>query len=270
MKVLFCGDVVGKAGRRIVFDVLPKLREKLGLDMTIVNGENAAHGFGLSPKIYEEFLRNGTDVVTLGNHAFDKPEIFTVLEKKTSLVRPLNFPENTIGQGWYIHTTQSGLRVAVVQLIGRVYMKPVDDPFTAIDGWFEKYKQGIDYDILFVDFHADATAEKNAMGHYLDGRAAVVVGTHTHIPTADYRILPNGTAFMTDVGMCGDYDSVIGMKKDGALARFFAVDRRGKLEPAETNGTFCAVCVEIDDETGKAVKIFPVRLGSALENTHEI
>ncbi len=270
MKILFCGDVVGKAGRRIVFDVVPKLREQLQLDMVIVNGENAAHGFGLSPKIFEEFLRNGTDVVTLGNHAFDKAEIFTVLEKKQNLIRPLNYPENTIGQGWYIHTTASGVRVAVVQLIGRVYMKPVDDPFAGIQNWMDTYQKGIDYDILFVDFHADATAEKNAMGNFLDGRASAVVGTHTHIPTADYRIMPNGTAYMTDVGMCGDYDSVIGMKTEGALARFFAADKRGKLDPAEVKGTFCGVCIEIDEETGKAVKIFPVRLGPALENTHEI
>ncbi len=270
MKILFCGDVVGKAGRRIVFDVVPKLRERLELDMIIVNGENAAHGFGLTPKIFDEFMRNGVDVVTLGNHAFDKADIFEVLGKNQNLVRPLNYPENTIGKGWYIHTTAAGVRVAVMQLIGRVYMKPVDDPFTAVQDWLATHKKGIDYDILFVDFHAEATAEKNAMGHYLDGQASLVVGTHTHIPTADYRILPGGTGYMTDVGMCGDYDSVIGMKKEGALARFFAADKRGKLEPAETEGSFCAVCAEIDEETGHAVKIFPVRLGSALENTHQI
>ncbi len=270
MKILFCGDVVGKTGRRIVSEVLPKIREQLEIDMVILNGENAAHGFGLTPKIFDEFMRNGVDVVTLGNHAFDKADIFSVLEKKQNLIRPLNYPENTIGEGWYIHTTQAGVRVAVVQLIGRVYMKPVDDPFTLINNWLETHQKKVDFDILFVDFHAEATAEKNAMGHYLDGRASMVVGTHTHIPTADYRILPNGTAYMTDVGMCGDYDSVIGMKKEGALARFFAADRRGKLEPAELDGTFCAVCAEIDVETGKAVKIFPIRLGSALENTHEI
>lgn len=270
MKLLFCGDVVGKAGRKIVHHVVPILREKLNIDVVIANGENAAHGFGITPRIFDEFIKHGTDVVTLGNHSFDKTDIFPVLAENNVIVRPLNFPENTIGKGWCIFTTPTGVRVAIVQLIGRVYMRSAEDPFSAMEKWLNTHQKGIDYDILFVDFHAEATAEKVAMGHFLDGRASVVIGTHTHIPTADYHILPNKTAYMTDVGMCGDYDSVIGMQKESALARFFTPDKKGRLQPAETNSTFCGVCVEIDEKTGQAIKIFPIRIGNALENTHEI
>ena len=158
------------------------------------------------PRIFDEFIKHGTDVVTLGNHSFDKTDIFPVLAENNVIVRPLNFPENTIGKGWCIFTTPTGVRVAIVQLIGRVYMRSAEDPFSVMEKWLNTHQKGIDYDILFVDFHAEATAEKVAMGHFLDGRASVVIGTHTHIPTADYHILPNKTAYMTDVGMCGDYD----------------------------------------------------------------
>lgn len=269
MKLLFCGDVIGKAGRRIVFEMVPKLRQKLGLDMVIVNAENATHGFGLSPSHYEAFLKHGADVITLGNHSFDKPEIFSVLETKNNIVRPLNFPENTIGQGWCIFTTATGVRVAIVQLIGRVYMKSAEDPFNMMETWLQKHVKGVDYDVLFVDFHAEATAEKCAMGHFLDGRASMVVGTHTHIPTADYRLLPQGTAYMTDVGMCGDYDSVIGMVTAGALARFYSPEHKGRLQPAENNRTFCAVYAEFNEMTGMPVRILPVRIGAFLDNTPE-
>lgn len=267
MKLLFCGDVIGKAGRRVVFDTVPKLRRQLGLDMVIVNAENATHGFGLTPRHYEEFLKYGTDVITLGNHSFDKPEIFPILETRDNIVRPLNYPENTIGRGWCLFTTKSGMRVAVVQLIGQIYMKPAKDPFCVIDEWLKTHVKGVDYDVLFVDFHAEATAEKNGLGHFVDGRASIIVGTHTHIPTADYRILPKGTAYMSDVGMCGDYDSVIGMVTAGALTRFCSPDHKGRLQPAEVNGTFCAIYVEINDTTGMPIRISPVRMGAFLENT---
>lgn len=270
MKLLFCGDIVGKAGRRIVYEVLPKLREKLSLDVVIANGENTAHGFGISPRIYEELLKCGVDVITLGNHSFDRTDIFPVLDEKSDIIRPMNYPENTIGKGWCLFTTKTGVRIAVVQLLGRLYMKAVEDPFMCISQWLEAHQKGVDYDILFIDFHAEATAEKMSLGNFLDGKAALVAGTHTHIPTADYHILPGGTGYITDVGMCGDYNSVIGMKKEGAVARFLGGHPKGYLQPAESKGTFCAICVEIDEQTGSAVKIFPVRLGSALENTHEI
>lgn len=270
MRILFCGDVVGKAGRKLVFSCLPKLKEQLSLDFIAVNGENAAHGFGISPKIYEEFLKHGTDAVTLGNHSFDKPDIFPVLVEKNNIIRPLNYPENTVGKGFCILETALGIKVAVVQLMGRVFMRSIDDPFVAIQQWLSKYKRGKDYDVLVVDFHAEATAEKVAMGHYLDGHASLVVGTHTHIPTADARILPYGTGYISDIGMCGDYDSVIGMRKEGALLRFLGDAPRGRLEPAEAHSTFCAVCADIDETTGKTRTIFPVRIGEALENTHEV
>lgn len=270
MKILFCGDVVGKAGRKLVFSCLPKLRSQLELDFIAVNGENAAHGFGISSKIYQEFLKYGTDVITLGNHSFDKPDIFPVLNEMDNIIRPMNYPENTVGKGFCILTTGAGIKVAVVQLLGRVFMRPVEDPFACVQEWLSKYQRKKDYDILLVDFHAEATAEKIAMGNYLDGHASLVVGTHTHIPTADARILPAGTGYISDLGMCGDYDSIIGMKKESALKRFIGKGPGGHLAPAEGNATFCAVYAEIDEETGKTRKIFPVRIGEALENTHEV
>ena len=267
MKLLFCGDVVGKAGRKIVFEHLPILRDKLRLDAVIVNAENATHGFGISPNHYKEFIKRGTDVITLGNHSFDKKEIFPVLTEEENIIRPLNFPENTIGKGWCLFTTKTGVRIAVVQLMGRIYMKSVEDPFAVMSEWLKTHVKGRDYDVLFVDFHAEATAEKVAMGHFLDGKAGMVVGTHTHIPTADYRILANGTGYMTDVGMCGDYDSVIGMITEGALGRFLNPEQRGRLQPAENNQTFCAVFAEINEETGSCVRIHPVRIGAFLDET---
>ena len=270
MKILFCGDVVGKAGRKLVLSCLPKLKEKLKLDFIIVNGENAAHGFGINPKIYQAFLDHGADVITLGNHSFDKADIFPILDSADNIVRPMNYPENTVGKGFCIITTNNGVRVAVVQLLGNVFMRSTESPFLTVQKWLETYKRGKDYDVLVVDFHAEATAEKVALGHYLDGHASLVVGTHTHIPTADAHILSSGTAYISDIGMCGDYDSVIGMKKELAFPRFLGVDRRGRLEPAEKNATFCAVCADIDEKTGVAREIFPVRIGHTLENTHEV
>lgn len=270
MRILFCGDVVGKAGRKVITEYLPKLRDFFNLDIVIINGENAAHGFGITPKIYNDFMRNNVDVITLGNHSFDKTDIFPILTIENNIIRPLNYPENTVGKGWCLFTTKTGIRVAVIQILGHIFMRSVDNPFICIDNWFKTHQKGIDYDIAVVDFHAEATAEKVAMSHYLDGRASLLVGTHTHIPTADAHILTNGTAYITDIGMCGDYDSVIGMQKEGALVRFITADKKNRLQPAEINGTFCAVCADIDEKTGLATKIFPVRLGAALENTHQI
>ena len=270
MKLLFCGDVVGKSGRKIINDCLPKLKRQFALDMIIVNGENAAHGFGISPKIYAELCRAGADVITLGNHSFDKADIFPILESESNIIRPLNCPENTIGKGSCLFTAPTGVRVAVVQLLGHIFMRAVDDPFAAVANWLSRHTRGKDYDVLIVDFHAEATAEKVGMGYFLDGKASLVVGTHTHIPTADARILPQKTAFLSDVGMCGDYNSVIGMGVEGALSRFLSPENKGRLQPAENIGTFCAVYVEIDETTGAAVKIFPIRIGAILENTHQI
>ncbi len=267
MRVLFCGDVVGKAGRRILAAVLPLLRQRLQLDAVIVNGENAAHGFGLTPKIYGELIQSGADVVTLGNHSFDKKDIVKILETDAPIVRPLNYPENTIGRGFVFHTLPNGCKIAVVQLLGQVFMKSVSDPFKAIELWMRQFHQGVDYNALIVDFHAEATAEKRAMGAFLDKKALMVVGTHTHIPTADACLLPGKTAYMTDVGMCGDYMSVIGMQTDAALSRFLTPKQNNRLAPAEQEGTFCGVVVEWDGKEPTADKIFPVRVGAHLENT---
>lgn len=270
MKILFCGDVVGKAGRKLVLSYLPKLKEKFMLDFIIVNGENAAHGFGITPKIYTSFLDAGANVITLGNHSFDKADIFPILESADNIIRPMNYPENTIGKGFTIIKTEKGVKVAIVQLIGNVFMRTNESAFESIQKWLQTYKKGKDYDVLVVDFHAEATAEKVALGHYLDGHASLVVGTHTHIPTADAHVLSFGTAYISDVGMCGDYDSVIGMKKESAFPRFLTDAKRSRLEPAEKNSTFCAVVVDIDEKTGHAKEIFPIRLGQILENTHEV
>lgn len=268
MKILFCGDVVGRSGRKIVLDIVPKVRQAWQLDAVVINGENAAHGFGLTPRIYNDFLAAGADVVTLGNHSFDKKEIFEVMDTADSLVRPLNYPDGTIGQGYCIKTLANKKRLAVVQLLGKLFMRASEDPFATMNEWVDKHAG--EYDILIVDYHAEATAEKMAFGWFMNGRAALVAGTHTHVPTADARLLDGGTAFITDVGMCGDYESVIGQKVDCSLSRFIGGGKPNRLEPAENEGTFCAVLVEVDDNTHRAVKIYPVRIGAHLENTHEI
>jgi len=261
MRVLFGGDVVGKSGRSVVTDWLPKFKKELKPDLVILNGENAAHGFGLTPKLFQGFLKLGVDVVTLGNHSFDKADINETLDQADNLIRPLNYPENTIGHGFCL-LEKNGIRVCVVQLIGKVFMRPTEDPFTAIDSFIKAHQKK--YDILIVDFHAEATAEKVGMGYYLDGRASLVLGTHTHIPTADARILPGGTGIQTDVGMCGDYNSVIGMTVESALPRFSGVQQR--LVPAEGEGTFCGTLADIDDKTGKCTAIRSLIVGPYLMN----
>lgn len=264
MKILFCGDVVGKSGREALARYLPVVREQYGIGPVIVNGENAAHGFGLTPKIYQSFLRTGVHAVTLGNHSFDKADINETLDAEPTLIRPMNYPENTIGKGYCVFE-QGGVKIGVVQVMGRVFMRPVDDPFQTMDTFFKTHTQGRDYDVLVVDFHAEATAEKVAMGHFLDGRATLVVGTHTHIPTADMRVLPGGTGFQTDVGMCGDYQSVIGMTVASVMPRF--VGAGGRLQPAEGTGTFCGVIADIDEQTGHCRTMTQVILGANLHNT---
>ena len=261
MKVLFAGDVVGKSGRSVVTSVLPKLKKELKPDLIILNGENAAHGFGLTPKLFQGFLKLGVDVVTLGNHSFDKTDINETLDTAENLIRPLNYPENTIGHG-YCLVEKNGIRICVAQLLGKVFMRPTDDPFATIDSFIKVHQK--EYDILIVDFHAEATAEKVGMGYYLDGRASLVLGTHTHIPTADARILPGGTGIQTDVGMCGDYNSIIGMTVESALPRFSGVQKR--LSPAEGAGTFCGTIADIDDKTGKCTAIRSVIIGPNLMN----
>ncbi len=270
MKILFCGDVFGESGRNAVKTYLPKLKEAFGLDVVVLNAENAAHGLGLTPRTYHELLRAGADIMTMGNHTFDKMDVIKIWQEENVLVRPLNYPADTVGVGYLIKEF-SGKRVCVVQLLGRTFMHSrleLADPFQTIQDFITAHES--EYDILVVDFHAETTAEKQAMGYFLEGKAVLVAGTHTHIPTADAHVLPAGTAYITDVGMCGDYTSVIGMTRETAFSHFGLGTERMRFEPATGTSTFCAVLVETDNETLKATAIRPIILGDTLENTIKI
>ncbi len=264
MRVLYCGDVVGRSGRQAVCGRMRQLRRHLELDFVIVNGENAAHGFGISPEICREFYDVGVDVVTTGNHVWDRREIIDYIARDDRLIRPLNYPEGTPGKGAVIYTANGGRRVMVMQVMGRLFMDPLDDPFAAVERALRNHRLGNSVDCIIADIHAEATSEKMAMGHTLDGRVSLVVGTHSHVPTADAHILRGGTGYITDIGMCGDYDSVIGMEKKTAIARFVSKLPTARLEPADGDGTLCAVFVETDDETGLARHVAPLRVGGRL------
>jgi metallophosphoesterase (TIGR00282 family) len=264
MRILFCGDVVGKAGRKAVLDRVPDLRVRLDLDFVVVNGENAAHGFGILPDMCQAFYAAGVDVLTTGNHVWDKREIMNYIGGDPRLLRPINYPAGTPGNGFGVFEARGGRKVLVINPMGRLFMDPLDDPFAAVEKVLSQHALRRTVDAVVVDMHAEATSEKMAMGHMLDGRASLVAGTHSHVPTADAHVLANGTGYMTDVGMCGDYDSVIGMQKKTAAARFVRKLPTDRLEPADGEGTFCAVFVETDDTTGLARRIAPVRLGGRL------
>ena len=265
MKILICGDVMGKAGRKAVENNLPDIRQRLDLDFVILNGENAAHGFGITDKICKTFYNAGTDVITTGNHVWDQREIIKYIESDNKLLRPMNYPTGTPGVGFGIFEAHRGRKVMVLNIMGRLFMDPLDDPFSAVEDALANQYLGKTVDAIIVDFHAEATSEKQGMGHFLDGRVSAVVGTHTHTPTADSQILPGGTAFQSDIGMIGDYDSVIGMKKELATKRFTTKISQGRLEPAEGEATFCAVYVETDDSTGLAKKVGALRMGGRLK-----
>jgi len=264
VRLLFVGDVVGRSGRTAIAEHLPRLRAALNLDLAIVNGENAAGGFGITEAIYQEFVDAGADVVTLGNHAWRQKEALVFIGRVPSLIRPLNFPKAQPGRGTVMVETRTGARVLVINAQGRVFMDPLDDPFAALDRELNACPLGQGADAIVVDFHCEATSEKQAAGHFCDGRASLVVGTHTHVPTADHRILAGRTAFVTDVGMTGDFDSVIGMVKDEPLTRFLRKIPRARFEPANGPATLCGLAVETDPQ-GLAMKVAPVRLGGLLE-----
>ena len=249
MKILIAGDVVGKAGRNIVTRGLAHLRMKDDFDLVVVNVENAAAGFGVTVDIADKMFGAGIDVLTTGNHVWDKKEIIEHLDREPRLLRPINYPSRCPGVGTYVAITPSGLRVAVVNLQGRVFMPLIDCPFQAIDREVSSLKGKAD--AILVDFHGEATSEKMAMGFYLDGRVSALVGTHTHIPTSDERILPKGTAYVTDLGMCGPYDSVIGIEYESSLPRFLTA-MPTKFETAKSNPWMCGVIIDLDDETGRA------------------
>jgi metallophosphoesterase (TIGR00282 family) len=264
MKLVYFGDVMGKSGRSGLDTHLPTVIEKLVPDFIIVNGENAAHGFGITEKICHQFFDLGVDVITTGNHAWDQREVISYFDREPRLLRPLNYPELTPGNGAGVFLARNGAKVFVGQIMGRLFMDPLDDPFGAIDKALSKHKLGETFDCAVVDVHAEATSEKMAVGQYLNGRVSLVVGTHSHIPTADAQILTKGTAYQTDLGMCGDYDSVIGMKSDVAIRRFKKKMPQERLSPAEGEGTICGVYLKTNDSTGFATHIEPIRLGGRL------
>ena len=267
MRLAFFGDVVGRPGRQAVLDHLPRVRRDLGLDFVVVNGENAAGGFGLTAKIAEEFFDAGADCLTLGDHAWDQREALTYIEREGRLLRPVNYPEraNVPGKGANLYTLADGRRVGVIQTLGTVFMKiTLDNPFEATDRALDSLPLGTVADAVIVDIHCEATSEKMAMGHFCDGRASLVIGSHTHVPTADHQILPAGTAYLTDAGMCGDYDSVIGMLKENSIERFVTQLPGSRYQPAEGEGTLCGAFVETDDATGAAIRIEPIRTGGRL------
>ena len=267
MRLLFLGDIVGRAGRDAVIAALPGLREKLRLDLVVVNAENASHGFGLAPEMARALFVAGADVLTRGNHAWDRKEIIPYIEGEPRLIRPLNYPPGTPGKGAVVAVLADGRRALVLQAMGRLFMEPLDDPFRAIQAELAQHSLGAQGSVqaIIIDFHAEASSEKQAMGHSFDGKVSLVIGTHTHVPTADHRILPGGTAFQTDAGMCGDYDSVIGMQKGGASIRFWRKVPAERLAPAENEATISGLFVETDDATGLARRVSPLRMGGGLE-----
>nr|WP_210312069.1 TIGR00282 family metallophosphoesterase [Afipia massiliensis] len=262
---MFVGDVVGRSGRVAVNEMLPGLIRDWKLDLVIVNGENAAGGFGITEAIYHELLEAGADAITLGNHSWDQREALVFIERAPRLIRPANFPPGTPGRGAALIDTRNGKRALVINGIGRVFMQPFDDPFAIIDRELNACPLREVADAVVVDFHGEASSEKQAIGYFCDGRASLVVGTHTHVPTSDHRILPSGTAYMTDAGMTGDYESIIGMQREEPLGRFQRGYPAGRFEPAEGVATLSGIAVETDDTTGLATRVAAVRIGPLLE-----
>ena len=265
MRILFCGDVMGRAGRAVVKEEVPRLKRELALDFVVVNAENAAGGCGLTGRLCGEFYECGVDVLTTGNHVWDQRELIPYIERDPRVLRPANFPPGTPGAGSCLVRDGAGRGLLVVNLMGRLFMEALDDPFARLDAILSEYRLGLDASAILVDFHAEASSEKMALAHHADGRVSAVFGTHTHIPTADAQILPGGTAYMTDAGMCGDYDSVIGLAK-GPATRRFVTRMPGERRPEVADGaaTLCAIFLEIDAASGLARHLAPVRIGGRL------
>lgn len=268
MRLLFLGDMVGRSGRTAVWEKLPGLISDLQLDFVIVNGENAAGGFGITEEIHLNTIAAGADVVTTGNHVWDQREALEFATRQDRFIRPANFPKGTPGRGSGLYLARNGARVLVSNIMGRVFMHPeLDDPFAAAEVELAACPLGEQADAVFFDFHADATSEKVCFGHFVDGRASAVIGTHTHQPTADHQILNGGTGYMSDAGMCGDYDSSIGMEKEEPLNRFLSKVPKGRFVAAAGPATICGVGLEISDRTGLTERIAPLRIGPRLEET---
>jgi len=265
MRLLFLGDVMGRAGRAAVTSRLVGLRKDWALDFVVVNGENATSGAGLSPEHAKALLAAGADCITLGDHAFDQKDMLSYIESEPRILRPLNYAKTAPGRGARVFDAAGGRKVLVAQALGQVFMKrPFDDPFSAIEPVLKAHPLGGSVQAALIDMHCEATSEKMGMGHWCDGRASVVVGTHTHVPTADAQILPGGTAFLSDAGMCGDYNSVIGMEKLEPMRRFVTGMAKERFTPANGEATLCGLFVETDDRTGRAQRLSMVRLGGRL------
>lgn len=268
MKILFLGDVMGRAGRRAVTENLPKLREEWRLDFVVVNGENASNGMGLSGEHAKTLLAAGADCITLGDHAFDQKDMLQFIENEPRILRPINFAKGAPGRGHRVFSDRRGRKILIAQVLGNVFMKRAfDDPFSAVDAVLRQHILGGAVQAALVDMHCEATSEKMGMGHFCDGRASVVVGTHTHIPTGDAQILNGGTAYLTDAGMCGDYNSVIGMEKAEPMRRFVTGMPKSRFTPALGEATLSGVYVETDDRTGLATKVKMIRQGGRLEQS---
>ena len=265
MNIFFLGDIVGKSGTSAVIKNLENIIKEKKIEFVVVNGENAAEqGIGITEKICNELFDIGVDVITTGNHVWDQKETINHIEREIRLLRPENFPFNSPGKGFGIYKAKNGYKIGVLNLMGNVFMKKCEDVFEIASSFIKKYKLREDYDFLVIDFHGEITSEKMAIGHFFDGKATLLVGTHTHVPTNDTRILPNGTAYQTDAGMCGDYNSVIGMNKENSLKRFFKSKDATKHFPAEGDATLSGIIIEADHETGLAKKITRLIEGGSL------
>jgi metallophosphoesterase (TIGR00282 family) len=267
MRILFLGDVVGKPGREVITRRLPELRTRWALDCVVINGENSAGTIGITEAICNELIDAGADCVTLGNHAWDQREALVFIERERRLIRPANFVRGTPGRGAALIEARNGGRVLVVNLIGRVFMGLSDDPFAEIERQISDCPLGTGCDAMLIDMHAEATSEKQALAHFVDGRASLVVGTHTHAPTADNQILSGGTAYLSDAGMCGDYDSILGVERTAPLHRFLHSTPSGRFEATDGEATLCGFAVETDDKTGLAKACWAVRIGPILQQS---
>lgn len=266
MRILFIGDIMGRSGRDAVGKHLPALKEKLKIDATIIDGDNAAHGFGITEAVCKELYGYGADCITTGNHVWDQREIIPYIGRDPKLLRAVNFPKATTGNGAYVFTTGEGQKILIVHALTRLFMEDLDCPFTAVDEVLRDYQLGRNVDAIFVDLHGEATSEKMAFAHYFDGRVSAVVGTHTHMPTADGQVFPGGTGFQSDAGMTGDYDSVIGVRKDISIHRFVKKTPTERMVPADGEATLCGTFIETNGR-GHCVRIEPVIVGPRLRNS---
>ena len=265
MRILFIGDIFGRSGREALQKHLPDLKGKLSPDVIIVNGENAANGRGITTKICKEFYDWGVDVITTGNHVWDQREIIPYIDRDPNLLRPINFPAGTAGNGMIKHKLPDGRQILVINAMARLFMDAMDDPFAIVNDIVGKEQVGKNVDAIFVDFHGETTSEKMSLAHYLDGKISALIGTHTHIPTADAHVMENGTAYMTDAGMTGDYNSVIGVRKDIAYHRFvYKTPHPERMIPAKEEATLCGALVITNDKTGLAQSINPIKIGGVL------